>query len=108
MADATQTDSPEAPLESIGNSWILLKRLEATVKQGALAQAIGVDEGTFSAWKNNKGAMKIGPLKALLRELNLKLVDADSRCVKQSTFNELTQLAARTLRERPELLWDDE
>lgn len=105
---ATPIGSPENPLESVGGDWVLLRRIEAYEKQGALAQIVGVDEGTLSAWKHNKGAMKIAPLKALLRELNLKLVDADAKCVKPSTFHELTQLAARALRDQPQLLWEDE
>lgn len=103
-----RTASDPATLESIEARWILLKRLESHPKQGAIATASGLDESTLSAWKNNKGAMKIGNLRLLLRALNLKLVDADSKCVREETFRELTQLAARALRETPQLLWEEE
>jgi transcriptional regulator with XRE-family HTH domain len=98
---------PAADLDSVGNAWILLRRIEEHPKQEALATASGLDAGTLSAFKNNKGAVKISNLRLLLRALNLKLVSADSRCVKESTFRELTKLAGRALLEQPQLTWDE-
>lgn len=99
--------SPEAPLNAIDFDWILLRRIETHPKQEALASAAGLDAGALSAFKNNKGAIKISNLKLLLRALNLKLVSADARCVKESVFREMAALAGRAMQEQPQLLWEE-
>jgi transcriptional regulator with XRE-family HTH domain len=103
IAETLHADS----LEVVGDGWILFRKISEYPKQDALALAAGLDAGTLSAFKHNKGAVKISNLKLLLKALNLKLVNADSRCVKESTFRELTSLAARAL-EQPQLLWEDD
>ena len=102
---AASSDATE--LEAIGVRWTLLDRIERHPKQAALAAAIGLDAGTFSEFKNNKGAMKLGHFKALLDQLGLKLVNKTSRCVNEDTFRELTKLAGRALLEQPQLTWDE-
>lgn len=98
--------SPSDRLNSIEAAWILLKRIEEHPKQEALALAAGLDAGALSTFKNNKGAIKISNLKLLLRALNLKLVSADARCVKESVFRQMAELAGRAMQEQPQLLWE--
>lgn len=107
MSTVMAESSPAAPLDSIGTDWILLRRIAEHSKQEALALAAGLDAGTLSAFKNNKGAVKISNLKLLLRALNLKLVSADARCVKESVFRDMAALAGRAMQEQPQLLWEE-
>lgn len=101
------TGSAPTELDSIGDGWVLLVRIDRAPKQSSLAASIGLDAGTFSDFKNNKAAIKISHFKALLKALNLKLVDADARCVNPETFRVISRLAANVLLEQPQLTWED-
>lgn len=99
------SDAPE--LVSIGSGWLLLDRIEKHPKQSSLAASIGLDAGSFSDFKNNKGAIKISHFKALLDQLGLKLVNRAARCVDEETFRQITKLAGQALQTQPQLLWEE-
>lgn len=102
------TQSSDAlELDSIRTAWILLDRIERHPKQSALAAAIGTDPSTFSDFKNNKAALKISHVKALLDQLGLKLVVKSARCVDESTFLKLTEIAGKAIQKVPQLLWEE-
>jgi len=86
---------------------LLMKRLEAG-KQSALAHELGVDPATMSNFIGGKGGLRAHQFMALLAALNLKLVDSDTRSVKDSTFREFTRLTAMALLKAPHLLLEDD
>ena len=100
--------SAPAQHDANDSAWIVLKRLEACSKQGALAASIGLDPATLSTFFNGKGAIRAAQLRLLIEALGLKCVDKNSRCVRAETFTELTRLAGRALVEAPQLVWEDE
>lgn len=104
---AMQTELASATLKSNDSDWIVLKRIEAASKQGALAASVGIDPATLSNFINGKGAIKAAQFRLLLTALGLKCVDLKARCVRDETFTELTRLAGRALIESPQLVWDE-
>lgn len=102
---------PENGGRALKDSWSLLVRLDQQ-KAAAVANDSGIDEGTLSKFRNGLAGGKLSAhqLYALMKALNLKIVDVNARCITPDAFKILTEhpeFAGKVLRAQPKLIFED-
>ena len=88
----------------------MLQRL-ASVGQGVVADAVGVDEATISRLKNPETKIGLRALATMLDRLGLKVVPLEMKCFNPADINPYIQLAKRhmaSVQDAAHLEWDDD
>lgn len=84
---------------------VILQRL-ATVKNQAVAEAIGKDESTISRIVSGESGIKVSDLQSFLAALSLKCVDVNQYCVPKEEYEAYRTLARIEMSRQLEQDWE--
>lgn len=79
----------------------------ASVKNQAVAEAIGKDESTVSRIVSGESGIKLADLQPFLAALGLKVVGSDQVCIDRAIYESYKTLATAALTNPSRLNWDE-
>jgi transcriptional regulator with XRE-family HTH domain len=102
MAESSQTPSAHARKLS----QMVMQRI-ASVKNQAVADAIGKDQSTVSRIVSGETGIKLDDLQPFLAALDLKVVGANQVCVDRDVYESYRTLARAAINDPQKLSWDE-
>lgn len=79
----------------------------ASVKNQAVADAIGKDQSTVSRIASGEAGIKLDDLQPFLAALGLKVVGANQVCVDREVYESYRTLARAAINDPAKLTWDE-